>query len=79
MHFHDIYYPFEYPREWVYQGRAWNEAYVLRAFLQFNVGFQIRLWNNHAVLLAQAAKMDVGQLATTAAQACGWKRSRTGT
>ena len=28
IHFHDIFYPFEYPKEWVYQGRAWNEAYL---------------------------------------------------
>ena len=33
IHFHDIYYPFEYPPEWIFQGRAWNEAYLLRAFL----------------------------------------------
>jgi len=37
IHIHDVFYPFEYPPEWVYQGRAWNEAYAVRAFLQFNV------------------------------------------
>ena len=26
VHFHDIFYPFEYPTHWVYEGRAWNEA-----------------------------------------------------
>ena len=37
VHFHDVFYPFvEYPKEWIYEGRAWNEAYVLRAFLQNN-------------------------------------------
>ncbi len=41
VHFHDIYYPFEYPREWLLQGRAWNEAYILRAFLQYNNAFEI--------------------------------------
>jgi hypothetical protein len=45
VHFHDIFYPFEYPKEWVYQGRAWNEAYVLRAFLQYNAAFAIELFN----------------------------------
>ena len=39
--------PFEYPREWVYQGRAWNEAYLLRAFLQFNPCFQVQLFNHY--------------------------------
>lgn len=45
VHFHDIMYPFEYPKEWVYEGRAWNEAYVLRAFLQHNDDYKIRLFN----------------------------------
>jgi hypothetical protein len=45
VHFHDIFFPFEYPKEWVYQGRAWNEAYVLRAFLQYNAAFVVELFN----------------------------------
>lgn len=45
IHFHDIFYPFEYPLDWVYEGRAWNEAYLLRAFLQYNSEFQIQLLN----------------------------------
>lgn len=44
VHFHDVYYPFEYPRPWVYEGRAWNEAYLLRAFLQYNGAFELALW-----------------------------------
>ena len=44
VHFHDIFVGFEYPREWVYQGRIWNEAYVLRAFLQHNNAFEVMLW-----------------------------------
>ncbi len=47
VHFHDIAYPFEYPKEWIYQGRAWNEAYLLRAFLQYNDAFRIRLFNSY--------------------------------
>ena len=46
VHFHDVFYPFEYPREWVEaRGYYWNEAYLLRAFLQFNGAFRIRIWN----------------------------------
>jgi predicted O-methyltransferase YrrM len=45
IHFHDIFYPFEYPLAWVYEGRAWNETYLLRAFLQYNRQFQIQLFN----------------------------------
>lgn len=45
VHFHDIFFPFEYPKEWVYEGRAWNEAYLLRAFLQYNSAFRVVLMN----------------------------------
>ncbi len=43
VHFHDVFAGFEYPREWVFGGRAWSEAYVLRAFLQFNESFEVVL------------------------------------
>lgn len=45
IHFHDIFYPFEYPKEWIYEGRAWNEIYMLRAFLEYNDSFQIVCFN----------------------------------
>jgi regulator of replication initiation timing/predicted O-methyltransferase YrrM len=45
VHFHDVIYPFEYPKDWFELGRAWNEAYVLRAFLQYNEKFRIVLMN----------------------------------
>jgi hypothetical protein len=45
IHFHDIMYPFEYPKEWIYEGRAWTEAYLLRAFLQYNDSFKIIFFN----------------------------------
>ena len=47
VHFHDVFYPFEYPKEWIYEGRAWNEAYVLRAFLQNNSVFEIALFTTY--------------------------------
>jgi hypothetical protein len=45
VHFHDIFYPFEYPAAWLYEGRVWTEAYVLRAFLAFNSAYDIVLFN----------------------------------
>lgn len=47
IHFHDIFYPFEYPKEWIYEGRSWNELYILRAFLQYNKEFEIVLFNSY--------------------------------
>ncbi|MEW6517301.1 MAG: class I SAM-dependent methyltransferase [candidate division FCPU426 bacterium] len=45
IHFHDVFYPFEYPAEWIFEGRAWNEDYMLRAFLLFNSAFRIELFS----------------------------------
>ena len=59
VHFHDIPYPFEYPQEWIFQRRAWNEAYLLRAFLQYNAAFTVEFFNSfmgrfHSDALARA-------------------------
>jgi predicted O-methyltransferase YrrM len=46
VHFHDIQYPFEYPRQWLFEdNRSWNEIYALRAFLTFNSAFEVVFWN----------------------------------
>ena len=48
VHFHDVFYPFEYPRNWVLNdGRAWNELYLLRAFLMYNWHFDIVFFNHY--------------------------------
>ncbi|MDQ3393710.1 MAG: class I SAM-dependent methyltransferase, partial [Bacteroidota bacterium] len=47
IHFHDICYPFEYPKEWILEGRFWNEAYLLKSFLMYNNCFEILLFNNY--------------------------------
>lgn len=47
IHFHDIFYPFEYLKEWVFNGWNWNEAYFLRAFLMYNTQFDILLFSNY--------------------------------
>jgi hypothetical protein len=47
VHFHDLFWPFEYPKSWVYQGRAFNEGYVLRALLQYNQAFEVRLFTSY--------------------------------
>ena len=48
IHFHDIFYPFEYPKDWVLmKKRSWNEAYLLRAFLSYNKDFKILAFNTY--------------------------------
>ncbi len=49
IHFHDIFYPFEYPPEWIVkERRSWNEAYLLRAFLQYNQRYEVIYFNDFA-------------------------------
>jgi predicted O-methyltransferase YrrM len=47
VHFHDVFYPFDYPSEWLMQGRYWNENYFLRAFLSDNRKWDILFFNNY--------------------------------
>jgi predicted O-methyltransferase YrrM len=47
IHFHDIFFPFEYPKEWIFQGRNWNENYFLHAFLMYNSSFEVELFNSY--------------------------------
>jgi Methyltransferase domain len=56
IHLHDIFFPFEYPPDWIREGRAWHEAYLLRALLTGNDAFEIRwfqnfMWSRHQQLL----------------------------
>ena len=44
IHIHDVAGNLEYPREWLDEGRAWNEQYVLRAFLMNNPVYRIELF-----------------------------------
>jgi hypothetical protein len=51
IHFHDIFYPFEYPEKWIFEQKLnWNEAYMLQAFLQFNDSFEIIFFSNYMSL-----------------------------
>jgi hypothetical protein len=44
IHVHDIFFPFDYPAAWVLERRvAWNEQYLLEAFLAFNREFEPKL------------------------------------
>lgn len=47
VHLHDVFWPFEYPLPWIEEGRAWNEAYLLRAFLAYNRCFSIALFPSY--------------------------------
>ncbi len=47
VHLHDIFYPFEYPWNWIAEeGMVWNELYLLRSFLQYNSDWEIIFFQN---------------------------------
>lgn len=43
VHIHDIFLPGEYPQQWALSGWAWNEQYLVQAFLAFNPEFEVVL------------------------------------
>jgi len=60
IHFHDIFWPFEYPHQWnVVEQRGWNEIYLVHALLLSNSRLQIRFFNDWAARFLQA---DIEQL-----------------
>jgi hypothetical protein len=47
IHFHDVFWPFEYPNQWIIEdNRSWNELYALRAFLMHNEDYEILFFND---------------------------------
>jgi hypothetical protein len=51
VHFHDVFYPFDYPPEWLKGGRFWNENYFLRAFLSYNHEWSICFFTTYVASL----------------------------
>lgn len=48
IHIHDIFFPFDYPKDWILKDhRLWAEQYLLQAFLMFNGSFQILYSNSY--------------------------------
>ena len=49
IHFHDIFLPYDYPRDWVLElGLYWNEQYVVRAMLTLTRGFRVAFGSAYA-------------------------------
>lgn len=60
IHIHDIFLPDEYPKKWVIEeGRHWNEQYLVRAFLEFNVSFEI-LWASYFMAKYHGVEVKAG-------------------
>jgi hypothetical protein len=51
IHIHDIFFPYDYPPKWLMQERrAWNEQYLVEAFLAYNQHFCVQLANHWLAL-----------------------------
>lgn len=54
VHIHDMFWPFEYPEDWVIQdNRSWNELYAVRALLTGNSEWRVIMFNDY---IAKTAK-----------------------
>ena len=48
VHVHDIFFPFDYRRDWMLEEfRFWTEQYLLQAFLIFNPEFEVLIANSY--------------------------------
>ncbi len=60
VHVHDIFFPHDYPAEWLLKRRlALNEQYLLEAFLSFNRAFDVALANHWLTLDHEAAVKEL--------------------
>jgi len=60
VHVHDIFFPQDYPAEWLLKRRlALNEQYLLEAFLSFNREFQVALANHWLTLDHSSAAREL--------------------
>lgn len=74
VHFHDVFYPFEYPESWIIEGRAWTETYLLRAFLAYNRAFEIMLFPHQLAVLAGDRLREVWPASAEGTGASLWLR-----
>ncbi|MNO27495.1 hypothetical protein D3C76_173710 [compost metagenome] len=46
FHIHDIFYPFEYPKQWIMDGMIWNEQYLFESIFTNNSDYSIVFFQN---------------------------------
>jgi hypothetical protein len=79
IHFHDIFYPFEYPRSWIIDTRySWNELYGLRLFLMYNKNYETIFFNNMFGKLEHATILETCPLYLENIGGSFWMRKRGG-
>jgi predicted O-methyltransferase YrrM len=76
VHVHDVYWPFEYPRRWIEEGRWWNEAYLVRALLTGNDKIQVEFFSDYLAARHHSAVAAVLPVWAENAGAGIWLRTR---
>jgi hypothetical protein len=80
VHVHDIFFPHDYPREWVLDElRFWNEQYLLQAFLAFNSAYEVLFCSSylgHRYPLAVEAVFSKTRTAPAYYASSFWMRRR---
>ena len=77
VHVHDIFFPFDYRRDWVKEEfRFWTEQYLLQAFLTFNSEFEVLMANRYLAHKypedLKAAFPSLGKLKANSKQEISW-------
>jgi hypothetical protein len=68
VHFHDMFFPDDYPKPWALdENRGWNEQYLVRALLMYSSHFRVLFGSNyafsaHAVALREALHDPAGAI-----------------
>jgi hypothetical protein len=68
IHIHDIFFPSEYPKDWVLrENRSWNEQYIVRALLMYSSAFKLIFgssiaYHRHPELLRAALRQSDGAI-----------------
>ena len=60
VHFRDIWYPFEYPQDWLLKGMFWNEAYLVSVAAFSGIVFVC--WARYTNYLASLAELPYAEL-----------------
>jgi hypothetical protein len=54
VHIHDMFWPFEYPEDWIVKdNRSWNELYAVRALLTGNSEWKVVMFNDYIAKTAE--------------------------
>lgn len=78
VHVHDVFFPRDYPAEWLVEQRlAFNEQYLLEAFLAFNHSYAVRLclhwlWMEHREGLRAEWPGSAAEIATGVGPSSFW-------